>query len=214
MQKMKKNEFKNNKKIMNNSYIKNESGITLITLVVMIIVVLILALASIYAGGSSMNDIVERQDRSTISMIQEIVMSQYSKAIYLHHTGRVIADSPVQPSSYYGDPILDAVSYFTLPKDNTSIFPTATEYETYILAPGRTYDDCYFRLTAQDLKNLGITDSTENNETVHSYIVKYSTGEVYDETLALTKYYVKGNRNIKHTIEKMDNNIEVKDFDD
>ena len=53
---------------------------------------------------------------------------------------------------------------------------------------------------------------TTENENYRKYGIVIL--EVYDETLAHTKYYVKGNRNIKHTIEKMDNNIEVKDFDD
>ena len=189
--------------------INNESGVTLISLVIMVIVVLILALSSIYAGGESMEDIVERQNQSTLNMIQEIVISQYSKAMYLGHSGKSLAES--QPESYYGECLDTEAEYSSI------IFPTdANEFvsTTVYMNSLNTYDDCYYRLSQTDLKNLGITDATENNESVHSYIVRYSTGEVYDETLAESKYYVKGNNNLKNKVENALYNVETVDFDD
>lgn len=190
--------------------IKSESGVTLITLVIMVVVVLILALASIYAGGESMQDIVERQNQSTLNMIQEIVISQYSKAHALKQTGISITES-IQPSSYYGDCIKTEADYEAI------VFPTdANEFvsTTKYMSDLQTYDDCYYRLTQTDLKNLGITDATENNDSVHSYIVKYSTGEVYDETLAESKYYIRGNKNVQNLVEDMTNKVETTDFND
>ena len=181
--------------------VKKESGITMIILVIMIIIMLVLAGVSLNVGRTSTKNIVERKNLSTLNMIQEIAISQYSKALVVGQTGVLLSETDVQPKMFFGQCIKDVNSYASIikPTDGT-IFPVEADYLSSIT----TYDDCYYRLTAIDLKNLGISDSTENNERVHSYIVKYSTGEVYDETLANAQYYVKGNSDIK---EKVKNNV-------
>lgn len=193
---------------------KNESGITLVSLVVMIILMLILAVVSIYAGSTSMINIIERQEQSVLNMVQEIVIAQYSKAAYAGHTGIRLIDTAFQPTSFYGECILTEDAYIDVPDDRPDAFPTAAEYLAYIAEPERTYEECYYRLGAAELKALGIEDNTENNDSVHSYIVNYSTGEVYDETLNEIKYYVKGNRAIEDKVIKIDNVVETTNFDD
>lgn len=189
--------------------IKNESGVTMIALVIMIVIMLILAGVSLYVGGTSMQDIVERQDQSTLNMIQEIVISQYAKAHTLEQTGVLLSETIVQPKMYYGTCIKTEELYdsITRPTGGTVFADTAV-----YMASIETYDDCYYRLSGTDLRNLGIADSSENNTGVHSYIVKYSTGEVYDETLAETKYYLKGNRNMQSLVENTIKNVETTDF--
>lgn len=194
---------------MNKFDIKNESGVTMIALVIMVIIMLILAGVSLYAGGTSMQDIVERQDQSTLNMIQEIVISQYTKAQILEQTGVLLTETEIQPKMYYGTCINTEDLYNGIKRPTGgSVFPITAEY----IGNLKTYDDCYYRLSGTDLKNLGITDSSENNTGVHSYIVKYSTGEVYDETLAETKYYLKGNRNMQSLVENTIKSVETTDF--
>lgn len=193
---------------------RNESGVTLVALVIMIILMLILAVVSIYAGSTSMINIVERQNQSVLNMVQEIVIAQYSKATYAGHTGVRLIDTSFQPTSFYGECILTEDAYIDTPDDKPDAFPTVDEYLAYISEPERTYEECYYRLGAAELKALGIEDNTENNNSVHNYIVNYSTGEVYDETLNEIKYYVKGNRAIEDKVIKMDNVVETTNFDD
>lgn len=193
---------------------KKETGITLVALVIMIVLMLILAIVSIYAGSTSMINIVERKDQSVLNMVQEIVIAQYSKAAYAGHTGVRLIDTAFQPTSFYGECILTEDRYIDLPDDRPDAFPTIAEYLAYIAEPERTYEECYYRLGAAELKALGIEDNTENNESVHSYIVNYSTGEVYDETLNEIKYYVKGNRVIVDKVLEIDNVVETTNFDD
>ena len=191
--------------------VKKESGVTMIALVIMIIIMLILAGVSLYIGGTSMKDIVERQDLSTLNMIQEIAISQYTKALAVGQTGVPIVGNEVQPKMFFGQCIKDRDLYNSIVKPTGgSIFPSEDDYVNNL----NTYDDCYYRLTGTDLRNLGIADATENNGSVHSYIVKYSTGEVYDETLANAQYYVKGNRNIKEEVNNTVKSIETSDFVD
>ncbi len=67
-----------------------------------------------------------------------------------------------------------------------------------------TLDEAVVYIIMHDVLEEDYRKYCENNESVHSYIVKYSTGEVYDETLANAQYYVKGNSDIK---EKVKNNV-------
>ena len=198
-------------KIKIKEVIKNESGVTMIALVIMVIIMLILAGVSLYAGGTSMQDIVERQEQSTLNMIQEIAISQYAKAHALEQTGVLLSESTMQPKMYYGTCINTEDLYNSIVRPTGgAVFADTAVYMANI----KTYDDCYYRLSGTDLRNLGIADSSENNTGVHSYIVKYSTGEVYDETLAETKYYLKGNRNMQSLVENTIKNVETMDFTD
>lgn len=190
MRKMKKIGYK---KLDNNK----ESGITLIILVITVIIMSILTGVTIYLGTTSVKDISEQQDLSVVNMIQEIVIAQYTKTQYLSQTGWKLSEHSTQPPSYYGECILTPSRYIQLPSDDSSMFPSKAKYIADLSVSTTTYDDCYYRLDENVLKNLGITDSTDGNEDVHTYIVKYSTGEVYDETLGLSKFYVKGNSELE-----------------
>ena len=92
------------------------------------------------------------------------------------------------------------------------MFPTASEYVVNMSTASATYDDCYYRLDENVLKNLGITDSTEDDKDLHTYIVNYKTGEVYDETMASSKFYIKGNKELVN--KATHTTLETTDYED
>ena len=214
--------------------LKNEKGISLMVLIITIIVLLIIAGTTIYFSTTSVETIIEKQDISTLNMIQEIVMAQYSKAQYLGETNRPVSNIN-QPSSYFGELVKGNTSelYYVTKmtnKEETELINNgwggsgtdtlikswadySAEFNSY------TYDDCYYRIGPVELKELGIIDSTGTNETVHTYIVKYSTGEVYDETMHTPDYYIEGNKNTQVSVKDFESDTtnriqEEVDFDD
>ena len=189
MRKMRKISIKRDNKI-------NESGVTLMVLVVTVIILSILTGVSIYMGTTSIQDISDKQDMSVLNMVQEIVIAQYTKTQYLSQTEWKLSEHSTQPPSYFGECILTQERYIKLPNDNSSMFPSASQYVTNMSTASATYDDCYYRLDENVLKNLGITDSTEDDKDLHTYIVNYKTGEVYDETMLSSKFYIKGNKEL------------------
>lgn len=205
MRKMKKISVKRDNKI-------NESGVTLIVLVITVIILSILTGVTIYLGTTSIQDISDKQDMSVLNMIQEVVIAQYTKTQYLSQTEWKISEHSSQPPSYYGECILTQDRYIKLPSDNSSMFPTASEYVVNMSTASATYDDCYYRLDENVLKNLGITDSTEDDKDLHTYIVNYKTGEVYDETMASSKFYIKGNKELVN--KATHTTLETTDYED
>ena len=213
--------IKNNKK--NKGFLKKESGVTLILLIIMILVLNILAVVTIMVGSTSADEVLKRQELATLNMVQELVIGQYSKALFLGETNRPLTDT--QPSSYFGRCLktyggTNGFEYIHEPdyeEGETPVFEEAATYYSKLHSSSATYDDCYYRLSGQDLMNLGIYDSTDNNDTVHTYVVKYSTGEVYDETERTTEFYVEGNKKIKTIVDDSRENkvkTEIENFVD
>ena len=214
--------MKNNKVMNEIINLKSEKGISMMVLIITIIVLLIISGTTIYFSTTSVEGIVEKQDISVLNMIQEIVMAQYSKAEYLGETNIKLTESMDQPRSYFGEMIsaanenkyivkvTDENGDYDLLNPYKGLFPDWAIYSDNILNnPNFTYDDCYYRLGPVELKELGIIDTTGTNESVHTYIVKYSTGEVYDETMHTKEYYVEGNKNIKNEVANYESNVNI-----
>lgn len=173
---------------------KNENGVTFIILVITIIVLLIIAGISVNLGLEGIDNTSDKQDLSTLYMVQQTVLEQYSLANSLNVSEK--QDPSLVSAIYYGEKItdIDNINVEKLADAGVnSPFPTKKEYKIIIEDPDATNEDYYYRLKTAELKKLKIIspgdteDSDTTEETMDTYIVNYRTGEVYDETKQVTK---------------------------
>ncbi len=192
---------------------KNENGVTFIILVITIIVLLIIAGISVNLGLEGIDNTSDKQDLSTLYMVQQTVLEQYSLANSLNVSEK--QDPSLVSAIYYGEKITDIDNINVEKLTDAGVnspFPTKKEYKIIIEDPDATNEDYYYRLKTAELKKLKIIspgdteDSDTTEETMDTYIVNYRTGEVYDETKQVTKtnnkiLYVKS-KTIDKTVEE------------
>lgn len=174
---------------------KNEEGITFIVLVTTIVVLLIIAAISVNLGLEGVDNTSDKQDMSTLHMVQQAVLEQYAMANSLNVAEKT--DESLVSNLYYGTKIDDITKInidLLTAASITSPFPSEDDYKNNVVNnPDAKNEDYYYRLKTADLKKLKIVspgDLEENattEETIDTYIVNYRTGEVYNETKQLTK---------------------------
>lgn len=153
---------------------KKESGITLAALVITIIVIFILASISINYGVDTLNESKAKNLAAAVEMVEQAIAEQYIKATELNLLG-IKKSEGNQPSVFVGT----IVNPNELPTISDSIeFQLKADLEAKN-ENDITYDETYYRLTPTDLEELKI-ESNEDNQ--YTYIVNYSTGEVFNET--------------------------------
>lgn len=162
---------------------KNENGITLSALVITIIVIFILASISINYGVDTLNESKAKTLEASLEMVEQAVAEQYVKATELNLLD--VKTTSDQPSTFVGT----IVKPSELPKINDSL--DFQKKDVLTSKTDITYAESYYRLTPTDLEKLKIES---DDDTKYTYIVNYSTGEVYNETkkqtsLGKTLYY-------------------------
>lgn len=166
---------------------KNENGITLSALVITIIVIFILASISINYGVDTLNESKAKTLEASLEMVEQAVAEQYVKATELNLLN--VKTTSEQPATFVGT-IIKANDLPQIAGSDSIVFQKKEELAGKTNAD-ITYAESYYRLTPTDLENLKI-ESDDN--TKYTYIVNYSTGEVYNETkqktsLGKTLYY-------------------------
>lgn len=173
---------------------KNENGITFIVLVTTIVVLLIIAAVSVNLGLEGVDNTSDKQDMSTLHMVQQVVLEQYAMATSLNVAEK--SDESLVSKLYYGTKInnIDEINIEQLATAGIiSPFPTKEEYQNTLSSANVKNEDYYYRLKTDDLKKLKIVspgdleEEVTTEETIDTYIVNYRTGEVYNETKQLTK---------------------------
>ena len=176
---------------------KNNKGVTLVALVITIVVLLIIISITINFGLSELHDVADKKIESELGIVQEAVMQRYAlvkSSNQLGITAKAIssntsleADSE-RPQKLLGTRIArseDVLSYgFT---------GVTLKVEYSANASDKNYEDYYYLLDEKDMNDLGIekgdtvktTDGEAEKEL--SYIVNYSTGEIFD--IGNKKYY-------------------------
>ena len=158
--------------------IKNDEGVTLAILVVTVILLLILTVVGINISFMEITEVEDSREVTQLGMIRQAITEQYHKAIALNQI-KVSVTKP-KVSFWIGEMITD---FSTINLPNETIL-TKTEDSDEFYAKQETYqyeyqEECYYRLTPEDLKKIGIGDAKD------TYIVNYSTCEVYNETKQL-----------------------------
>ena len=158
--------------------IKNEKGITLVALVVTIIVLGIIATISIRYGTKTVTDIENKKVMTELANVQQAVFEQY---VLLKSYNK---DGAVPGSSTENITLENDISR---PEEliGTRVSNTNTledyGFTTYKISydDSTTFEMYYYILTKSDLALIGIEEKNIENKD-YSYIVNYSTGEVFD----------------------------------
>ncbi len=172
---------------------KNNSGVTLISLIITIITFLIIIAITIDYGVSTLHDATNDKFEAELSLVQEAVIQKYSLMKTLKKDGkiasRISSNTAFESDSQRPEELIGTriASTQTL---------TANDFTTFLMDYSNpdtmTYEQYYYLLEQTDLEKLGIeksdtapTEASEKSE--RSYIVNYYTGEVFD--IANKKYY-------------------------
>lgn len=150
--------------------LKNSKGITIITLIITIIVMIILATISIKYGLRSINSVQDSTIETGLETVQQALIQQYTKV------NSIGGDK----KEYYGTPQSEKDIEKILEKHGVkgsenkfnllNFDYTNNKYTSTV-----TEDNAYYLLNPSDLEKLGITGAKGS-----SYLVNYSTGEVWD----------------------------------
>ena len=158
---------------------KNNKGITLVSLIVTVIVMSILATVGVRVVYVGMSDAKTDKLNTELGIVRQAILEQYALA----EAVRKIEVLPNQPQvSFWLGQRIDNFSDISLPdqsqvESNEEVIRFYRKNGTYHC----TYqEDYYYRLTPQDLEKIGIT------KTEDTYVVNYKTGEVYNETKQMT----------------------------
>lgn len=142
--------------------IKKENGITLASLTMMVIIMFILIGTTVNLVYRGLNDYRDEKLEIELGIVRQAITEKYRKYIDLKIENA---------NEYFVGEIID-VGDLKLPtesKDSDNLIKFVKMNPTY-------ESECYYRITPSDMENLNIRDVED------TYIVNYSTGEVYNET--------------------------------
>lgn len=137
--------------------IKNEKGVTMVSLVVTIIVFLIILGISLNLGIISTDETKSNKMQAELQMIQQVAISEYVKAKKLNYT-----NSDEIPPNYVGT-IIDVLD-----------LPMEIEWQI-TENPSERYK-AYYVVTPEQLADIEVSNAED------TYIINYYTGEVYNKT--------------------------------
>lgn len=147
---------------------KKEKGITLVALVVTIIILLILAGIGISSSTGINGNIQTAKTNialAELSEVQQIVLETYIKYNQTKNEENIVGTALTYS---------EATSYAS--EVSSSISLLAEEYDL----TSADITEVYYELSTSDLATLGIEEAED------TYIVNYSTGEVFNYTLKET----------------------------
>ena len=167
---------------------KNEKGVTLIIVVITVIVLTIIAAVSITFSKDTINEVGNKKTMAELSNIQQAIFEQYvllksygsegQKPLTVATDDVFLEDDVDRPLELVGMRIVDDSSL--------NDYGFSTYKVTY--TTDMPYENYYYLLTKADLANIGISDDSDGKD--YTYIVNYSTGEVFDlvHTIYIDEY--------------------------
>ena len=187
-----KENFKNMQKM-----IRNNKGVTLTILVITIITLIIILSITVNYGVGELREITNRRLEAQLGIVQEAVIQRYAlvkasnqlgikaKAIA---TDAKLATDTGRPSRLVGTRLATSSAILNYGFTDVKLKENYSANEA-----NKTYEEFYYLLDESDMKDLGvekgISSTTDSNtsEKAISYIVNYSTGEIFD--IINKKYY-------------------------
>lgn len=151
---------------------RNNKGITLIALVITIVVLLIIASISIGGGIEGVKTAAENKLLTELDMVQHAVLERYTKVCI---TKEIVPGTPIA----YSEMNNKLNDYSERPKKSEYTITDLDQVQDNQKNDIGTYQ-YYYKLDFANLKELGITNAKD------TYIVNYSTGEVFNETTPKT----------------------------
>lgn len=145
-----------------------EKGITLIALIITIIVLLIIAGVTIGGAIRGIDESQENKLFSELKMVQHAIVERKTKY-----------DLTGQQELLKGTKINNINDIDITDDEGTNVKLNLKLTQADI----DSTEKAYYRLNEQDLKAIGLEPATETGVANSNYIVNYSTGEVYNETV-------------------------------
>ena len=115
------------------------------------------------------------QLNTELGMVRQAIVERYAEAVAVNQIEILSSNAPV---SFWMGERIEEFSDIQLPekssvKENEDVNEFYSRTTQYVC---KYQEDYYYRLTPENLKEIGIADAE------HTYIVNYKTGEVYNET--------------------------------
>ena len=161
---------------------KKNGGVTLLVLAITIIVLLILVGITLNFGLSSVNDVTDDRSRTELAMVEQAIVQQYTLLLTQNQDGKIateissnvlLEDDTDRPETLVGTRIANV--------STLNSYGFVQYIVDYINTADMTYEEYYYLINQSDLEKLGVTYSDANKEhQERSYIVNYSTGQVFD----------------------------------
>lgn len=165
--------------------IKNNKGITLLTLVVSVIILFILIGTGTTAIYTNINEVKDNKLAVELGIVRQAIVQQYTAAAAVGQTKIPVSQSKV---SFWVGERIDSPDLIRIPTDESdesvkSVDPLDPNFITFrnrleIYEP-IYQEDFYYRLNTEQLQKIGIDINMTDSK--YTYIVNYSTGEVYNE---------------------------------
>ena len=130
--------------------VKENKGITLVTLVITVIVMIIIAGATIYNGINEIKESREKKQLSELEIVNQAVYEAYTYYNKTKNASYIVGEALTQ----------------------SEIYSLAGMLEVNLITIPNTYDQLlrsYYRLTPETLEQIGIHNSKDN------YVVNYIT---------------------------------------
>lgn len=174
---------------------KNKNGITMIALIVTIITFSIILGITLNYGLSEIHDVDNKKTESELTIVQEAIMQRYALVKSKNQLG-ITAPSisntdetdSTRPAGFVGT----RIDTETITSQFSSKVTPLKTYDSN--TSDLTFEEYYYLLSEEDLIDLGIEkgDDSKISDDIsakqRSYIVNYSTGEIFDN--ANKKYYI------------------------
>ncbi len=159
--------------------IKNEKGITLVSLMLTVILMLMLAGVGIRVTFSGIKNVENNQLKAELGIVRQAIIEQYSLA---EATNQIKISVTKETVSFWRGKRIENFSEIQLPEE--SLVKENSEVQEFYRKRNQ-YDcqyqeDYYYRLNPEMLSQIGIAEAK------YTYIVNYKTGEVYNETKQMT----------------------------
>lgn len=146
--------------------LKEEKGITLVTLVVTIIILLILSGVGTYVGVNNITETKDSKLSSELLMVQHAILEAYTKYIT---TNKVVKNE----DALVGEKLTGSESYI---ENFDGKYYFKYDGENKIQLKDTNLSNYYLVSTEDEFKELGISNTEE------CYVVNYLTGEVMNIT--------------------------------
>ena len=133
-------------------------------------------------GLSSVDDVTDDRSRTELAMVEQAIVQQYTLLLTQNQDGKIateissnvlLEDDTDRPETLVGTRIANV--------STLNSYGFVQYIVDYINKADMTYEEYYYLINQSDLEKLGVTYSDANKEhQERSYIVNYSTGEVFD----------------------------------
>ena len=170
-------------------------GVTLMILVITIVVLLILIGIAYEYGVTEMHEVSNKKMEAELEIVQEAIMQRYALIKSSNQIGviapKISSNAPItsetekdRPDRLVGTRIASSSEISNQGFENVNPIISYSTNEN-----NRKFEEYYYLLDENDLSDLGIEKGSNPNDSVkkRSYIVNYSTGEVFD--VGNKKYY-------------------------